>query len=134
MKRYQLLVVDDSSIAREAVKAILANFHCDVVIAESGEQAIEQCNLMQFDLIMMDLSLPRHNGFEFIEFIRENSILNKKTPMVALTIHNEGYFTAQIQKAHLNGFITKPLTRVKVTELINQLDQETLSSSKKELK
>ena len=123
-------VVDDSELAREAVKAILANFHCDVVIAESGEQALEQCNLMRFDLIMMDLSLPRHNGVEFIELIRDNSVLNEKTPMVALSVHHEGYFTAQMQKAHLNDFITKPLTRVKATELINRLDQDTFETAK----
>ena len=62
MKRYQLLLVDDSKLAQEAVKAILADFHCDVVVVDSGEQAIEHCNLMRFDLILMDLGLPGQNG------------------------------------------------------------------------
>ncbi|WP_019217388.1 response regulator [Legionella tunisiensis] len=77
MKRYQLLLVDDSKPAQEAFKAILADFHCDIVVAESGEQAIEECNLLHFDLIVMDLSLPRHNGFEITEHIKKAALLIK---------------------------------------------------------
>ena len=123
MKRYQLLLVDDSKLAQEAVKSVLADFHCDVVVADSGEQAIEHCNLMRFDLILMDLGLPGQNGLKITELIRDSSLLNKKTPIVALSAHSEAYFFAQIDKAHLNGFISKPFSRLKATELMNLLEQ-----------
>lgn len=123
MKRYRLLLVDDSKLAQEAFKAILADFHCDVVVAESGEEALEECNLMHFDLIVMDLSLPRHNGFEVTGLIKSNSLLNKKTPVVALSVHKEAQFAAQIQKANMNCFISKPLTRQEATKLMNGLEQ-----------
>lgn len=123
MQRYQFLLVDDSKLAREVVMAILADYPCDFSVAESGEQALEECNQVHFDLIIMDLSLPRHNGFEVAELIRNHSLINKKTPIVALSVHNESYFTTQIQKNHLNGFITKPLTREKAGELMSRFEQ-----------
>ena len=123
MKRYQLLLEDDSKPAQEAFKAILEDFHCDVVVAESGEEALEECNLMHFDLIVMDLSLPRHNGFEVTELIKTTSLLNKKTPVVALSVHSEAQFARQIQKANISGFISKPFTRREATELMNRLEQ-----------
>jgi len=126
MKRYRLLLVDDSRPVQEACKAIFADFPCDVVAAESGEQALEQCNLLHFDLILMDLSLPRHNGFEVTGFIRSSSLLNKKTPVVALSVHSEAQFASQIQKANMNGFISKPLTRFEATELMSLLEEGAL--------
>jgi two-component system, chemotaxis family, chemotaxis protein CheY len=126
MKRYQILLVDDAKPAQLAFKSILSDFHCDVIVAASGEEAMEECNLIPFDLIVMDLSLPRHNGFEVTERIKTGSLLNKKTPVVALSIHSEAHFAAQIQKSHMQGFISKPLTRFEATELMNHLEQGTL--------
>jgi CheY-like chemotaxis protein len=123
MKRYQLLLVDDAKPAQEAFKAILKDFHCDIIVSASGEEALEECNLIHFDLIVMDLSLPRHNGFEVTKFIRNSSLLNKETPVVALSVHSEAQFASQIQKANMNGFISKPITRIEATELMERLEK-----------
>lgn len=123
MRRYKILLVDDAKPAQEAFKVIFADFHCDVVVAASGEEALEECSLIHFDLIVMDLSLPRHNGFEVTNRIRSESLFNRKTPVVALSVHSEAQFASQIQKANMNGFISKPITRLEATELMTRLEQ-----------
>ena len=128
MKKYQFLLVDDSQLAREAVKTILTNFPCDVVSAETGEQALELCNFTHFDLIMMDLNMPGKNGFEVTKVIRHCSFLNKNTPILALSVHGEAYLLAQIQRTQLNGLISKPFTHLNAAELINLLDEGTLGT------
>ncbi|MGH1384236.1 response regulator [Kordia sp.] len=100
-----ILIVDDNKINRVVTKRILQNkgYQCDV--AEDGLEALDILKVNTYDLILMDINMPRIDGIETTKRIRET---NKKTPIIALTAVEEDQVKDRIQEAGMNDFIIKP--------------------------
>ena len=79
-----ILVVDDEPANRELIRAVLTYDHHDVLLAESGERALELLDSNRPRLIIVDLSLPGMSGTEFIKRVRENTRLSD-TPIALYT-------------------------------------------------
>ena len=127
MHKHQILLVEDSKTAQTAVAHFLIELHCNVDITEEDKEALAKCDEVRYDLILMDLGLhPGQTGFEISKMIRANSLLNKDTPILALSIHAEAQFSPQLREAKMNGFIAKPLHRFEAEELVAMLDNKTL--------
>ncbi len=75
MKKYQVLVVDDSAFMRRAISLILENdSQFSVVgIARNGEEAVEKVKLLQPDLVTMDVEMPKMNGLRALAEIMNNT-------------------------------------------------------------
>ena len=68
----QILVVDDDLAIRVLLQAVLKRMKFDVVLAEDGADALDKLGRdTPFDVILLDLLMPRVNGYEFIDRIRE---------------------------------------------------------------
>jgi CheY-like chemotaxis protein len=66
----RILVIDDDLAIRVLLQAVLKRMKFDVELAEDGAAGLEKLKLPgQFDLILLDLMMPRLNGYEFIEQI-----------------------------------------------------------------
>lgn len=74
MKHNILLVEDDRSIS-EMVEAYLTLEGFQVVLAADGEEALQLFNQDRYDLILLDVMLPKLNGIDFLKKIRENSLV-----------------------------------------------------------
>lgn len=100
-----ILIVDDNKINRVITKRILQTkgYICDV--AEDGIEAIDKLKGTQYDLILMDINMPKIDGIETTKRIRET---NKVTPIVALTAVEEDQIKDRIRDAGMNDFIIKP--------------------------
>jgi signal transduction histidine kinase len=116
-----VLVVDDDPGTRIAMTALLEPLRFRVVLASSGEQAIELAKKEAFNVILVDVRMPRLDGFETVARLREQSI-SKRTPIILLSAFGSGRDYAQ--RAYAVGavdFITKPvdgeLLRAKVASL-----------------
>ncbi|MBU0483810.1 MAG: chemotaxis-specific protein-glutamate methyltransferase CheB [Proteobacteria bacterium] len=87
MKGIKVLIVDDSSLAREFIKAILAT-DGDVIIAgeaENGREAVEKTRALRPDIVIMDIEMPIMGGLEAIEIIMgENPV-----PILVVTSKGE---------------------------------------------
>lgn len=84
--KYQVLVVDDSKTMQKAVAIEINNILHDINIdfADSGEDALDQVNQNQYDLIFLDIMMPGIDGFETCKIIRKKENM-KKTPIMMLT-------------------------------------------------
>ncbi|WP_019215145.1 response regulator [Legionella tunisiensis] len=119
-KPYRILVVEDSQPAQIVAKQHLTELDCLVDIAADGDNAIEKCNTIPYDIVLMDLGLyPGENGFEVAKAIKTESIHNRNTPIIVVSIHSEAQFYEQAKDAYISGFISKPFTRFEATEVVN---------------
>jgi signal transduction histidine kinase/CheY-like chemotaxis protein len=114
-----ILIVDDNMINRDALKAIVESHGLSCELAADGYQAIELCKINSYDLILMDIQMPKINGYEAAMKIRANQRQLKRTPIVAITanvfLNDYDYKMA----SHIDDIIFKP---VKIDELLNMLD------------
>lgn len=118
-KAASILLVEDNAINRMLSQRFLKNMNTDIEIAENGREAIKACSNHKFDLIFMDCKMPVMDGFQATRQIR-SSLLNKATPIIALTgLDSEAERQACLQ-AGMNDFISKPYTQEQLQNAMNQ--------------
>ena len=110
MKNKILLVEDDVSIS-EMVKNYLLQDGYEVVCAYDGEEALQKFKEQSFDLILLDIMLPKLDGIEYLKIVRQQSIL----PVVVLSAKD-----ADVDKAIGLGFgaddyISKPFSMIELS-------------------
>lgn len=79
---YKILLVEDDEALRYIVKDNLEQYNYTVVVAENGEIALELFNKNNFDLILLDVMLPKIDGFQVAKIIRKT---NEQIPIIFLT-------------------------------------------------
>jgi CheY-like chemotaxis protein len=105
----RILYVEDSPQNRDIVRRYLADDY-EVIEAEDGEHGLERALRDLPDLILMDLSLPRLDGWEATRRIKANPTV-KHIPVVALTAHAAREDQARATEAGCVDYITKPVER-----------------------
>ena len=119
-KSYRIVIVEDHTILREGLRALLsAEPLFDVVgEAEDGRAAIRCCEDLLPDLVLMDLSMPRMHGFEAIKEIKRQS---PDVKIIALTVHKtEEYILATLQ-AGADGYVLKDATHSELVMAIRHV-------------
>ena len=109
-QKKRLFIVEDHTILREGLRAILSDEPDFEVVGEAGDgrEAIRGISEIKPDLVLMDLSMPVMNG---MEAIREIKMRNPDVPILALTVHRtEDYIRAALQ-AGADGYVLKDATR-----------------------
>ena len=100
-----LYVEDDLNIQKQTVK-YLKKFFASVSVASNGFKGLEIFEVNKFDLVITDLSMPKMDGIEFIEKIKE---VDETQPIIITTAHNEADYMLSAMKSHVDGYILKPL-------------------------
>lgn len=67
-----ILVVDDNEMNRDMLSRRLKRQEYDVVMAEDGEKALELLQVHNFDLVLLDIMMPKLSGYEVLEQIKKN--------------------------------------------------------------
>ena len=68
---FQILVVDDDKNTRLLLKAVLQAENYSVHTAENGEEALEVMDREHIDLVVLDIMMPKMDGYEFTKLLRE---------------------------------------------------------------
>lgn len=113
----KLLVVEDNDINRELFQQMLQKMGHQVTVASGGAAAIEMCRQQDFDLILMDISMPEVDGIEAIGRIRAEK-LAEAVDIVALTAHTAPDDHARILKAGFAEIVTKPVSNQELSALV----------------
>ena len=107
MNKKRILVVDDEARMRKLVKDFLVKNDMDVVEAADGEEAItiffQEKN---FDLVILDVMMPKMDGWEVLKTIREYS----QVPVIMLTAKGEEQDEMQGFAAGADDYVTKPFS------------------------
>lgn len=104
----KILVVEDNQDSRELVVKILKNKGYQLLEAVDGEEAIEKASSEKPHLILMDISIPKLNGFEVTKRLKEEEDL-KNIPIVALTAHAMKGDREKFISIGFEGYIAKPI-------------------------
>ncbi len=106
-----ILVVEDNEFNRLIVREMLANAGHDVVEARDGDEGIALAASRRFDLILMDISMPRVDGLQAARAIRAGTGLSRLTPIVAMTAHALAEDSARFRANGMAEVLLKPMTR-----------------------
>ena len=102
----RILVADDHTVVREGVRQMLAGLD-DIIItdeAQSGQETLDKVLRGNFDMILLDISMPGRNGLEILEDILN---LRPKMPVLILSMHPEEQYAVRALKAGAAGYLTK---------------------------
>ena len=107
----QVLVVEDNEFNRVIVRAMLIKEGLEVFEARDGEEGIRLANSRRFDLILMDISMPRVDGLQATQAILTGSGPSCDSPIVAMTAHALVAEASRFRTAGMNRVLVKPITR-----------------------
>ncbi|MCK4738726.1 MAG: response regulator [Deltaproteobacteria bacterium] len=109
----KILLAEDSEHIRFIVKTFLDSAGHDVDFVENGELALQKFKENHYDIVLMDMEMPKMDGYTATALIREYEKEGKikPTPVVALTAHALKEHAEKSKKAGCTGHLTKPLKR-----------------------
>ncbi len=104
----RLLFVDDDPILREFAQVNLASAAAEVDVAADGVEALEALALQRYDLLLVDLDMPRMDGFELLTHLRADPA-TAHLPVVVETGREDVDAIDRAFRAGATAFVTKPL-------------------------
>ncbi len=114
-REINILLVEDNKINQVVTEKLLQNFNFKTIVVEDGYKAIEKVKEERFDLILMDINMPKINGFETTKLIRA---LEVDTPIIALTAFDKQEVEEQALQSGMNGTLIKPFEKEDLYHLI----------------
>jgi len=104
----KVLVVEDNELNRELMHEMLHILHHEGDMAKDGVEAVEKVEQEEYDLIFMDLHMPRMGGIEALKAIRKFSKYAVPFPIIALTASATEEDRLLCQKEGMTDFLSKP--------------------------
>ncbi len=113
----KILIADDHAIVRAGLKQVLADTPDMAVTDEAGatEEAIRKALDGDFDVVVLDISMPGRGGLEVLQQIKSQK---PKLPVLVLSMHPEEQYALRVLKAGAAGYLTKESV---TDELINAI-------------
>ncbi len=119
---FHILVADDDKHTRMLLRAVLENANYTVTTAENGEEALDVLGREHIDLVVLDVMMPKMDGYEFTKLIRET---DNALPILMVTAK---HLPADEKRGFLVGtddYITKPIDEEKLLLRIKALLRRT---------
>lgn len=120
-KKRSILVVDDEDALRTVLSSELTNEGYEVQSASDGDEAIGELQKTTFDLVLLDIKMPRLNGFEVLKFIKEHHQASK---VVMLTGFADLKNAIESKKLGADDFVSKPYDLVDLLTTIERVLSE----------
>ena len=112
-----VMIVDDSLTVRKVTCRLLEREGCDVLIAKNGAEAVEILQEATPDVMLIDLEMPKMNGFELIKKVRANPA-TAQMPVIIISSRTAEKHRKVAKDLNVNIFLGKPY---KEEELLNHL-------------
>jgi CheY-like chemotaxis protein len=118
IKKLKILVVEDDEFSYSLLSRTIQKITKEVLHAKTGVEAVEACrNNSDFDLVLMDIRMPDMNGVEATQQIRQ---FNKDVIIIAQTAYAFSEDRERATEAGCNDYISKPINRTTLFELIKK--------------
>ena len=120
MASRKILLVDDSETVLQMEQMILAKSSYELILARDGEEGVAKALATQPDLILMDVVMPKMNGFEAMKQLRENA-QTRSVPIVMVTSKAEAESMETGYQTGCSDYIIKPIDRLELVTKVKNL-------------
>ena len=104
----EILIAEDNPINKMLLDSLLSD-NCTVTTVDDGEMAVAACEEKKYNLILLDLQMPKLNGLDAARLIRQQSLLNKHSPIVLISANGSDVSTAELMKSGIDFCLQKPI-------------------------
>ena len=111
----RILIVDDERMIREVLREYVEFAGYEALEAEDGAEAVQLCRQEKVDLVLMDIMMPRVDGFSAVKEIRKT----KNIPINMLSARGEEYDKLRAFELGVDDYVTKPFSPKEVMARIN---------------
>lgn len=115
-----VLVVEDSAPQREMISELLAKSGMIVALATDGVEALEQVKALQPDIVVLDIVMPRKNGYEVCREIKSDPS-TQNVPVIICSSKGEDFDKYWGMKQGADAYIVKPFQPKELIGTIKQL-------------
>ena len=120
MKRKKILLVDDSNTILMMEKFILRDQRYELIVASDGEEGVQKAVEHRPDLILLDVIMPKLNGFEACRRIREHEA-TRATPIIMVTTRGEATNVETGWSSGCTDYVTKPIDAIELLAKVRNL-------------
>jgi two-component system aerobic respiration control sensor histidine kinase ArcB len=109
-----ILLVEDNAVNQMVAREMLLSLGARVMVANDGEEGLHCIDAMQsaqdpFDLVLLDIEMPRMSGLEMVRAIRSRADEASALPLIAVSAFSAAEYRAPMVEAGADGFIPKPI-------------------------
>ncbi|WP_430253621.1 ATP-binding protein [Neorhizobium sp. DAR64872/K0K18] len=119
---WNILLVEDNVINQQVAAGFLAHLGQLVTIANDGLEAVKLTETTRFDLVLMDMQMPRLDGIEATKQIRASNGLSRNAPIIAMTANASDDDRRLCEEAGMTGFQSKPVSMHQLRGIIGSLE------------
>jgi CheY-like chemotaxis protein len=105
----KILLVDDSPMNQVIARRWLARLGYTIDVAGDGEEAVSAVERFDFDVVLMDINMPKVDGLEATRRIRALPPPKNRVPIIALTASADPNLREELRAAGLDDYLSKPL-------------------------
>ncbi len=107
----RILLVEDNHVNQQLALALLEQWGLSAVVAQDGLEALQALRVGRFDLVLMDIQMPKMDGLEATTTLRnpQSGVLDSRVPVVAMTAHAMAEDRQRCLDAGMDDFLTKPI-------------------------
>jgi CheY-like chemotaxis protein len=117
----KILLVEDDAFVRDLYHTVLSKAGYELEIANDGEEAVGMTSYKLYDLILLDIMLPKLTGMEVLKALRAEGSRAKSTPVYLLTNLGEENIIQEAYKLGANGYLLKAKYLPK--QLVEEVDK-----------
>ena len=120
---FDILLVEDNRINQAVVTRILRKRNHKITIAGNGIEALKELESKEFDVVLMDIQMPKMDGIEATRQIRspDSMVRNHSVPIIALTAHAIDQQKEKCLRVGMNTFLLKPIKAMELEKTIYEV-------------
>jgi hypothetical protein len=118
----KVLIAEDSSVIQNLTRKVLQFQNFEIFSAKNGIEVLEKVKNEQFDIILMDINMPKMDGMECSRQIRSSEDPKvSNIPILAITGNAANYSMEDFKTAGINDYLPKPINFDELVSKVNQL-------------
>jgi len=118
----RVLIADDHAIVRDGLKQIFKET-TDIIVAgeaANGIEVIDKIKFEQYDLVVLDISMPGRGGLDVLKYIK---LHNPTLPVLVLSMYSEDQYAVRVLRAGASGYLTKESAAEQLISAVRRISE-----------